>query len=420
MRKQYIAFLLVMLPLLYACGASSADTAAQEEAVAGVNYLETDAPACYDVGSAGILEEELEEVLTETYAYSGSTVDSDDGIQYFVFSQNTTTYHDEKGRQLLTESLTAPVFYAADRQLDRWIDGILREIYAEDTAYGQELLENARSEMAQLGSELFYSYSQHVSMGISRHDDQIISLLSLATVYSGGTNPTLVQDAYNLDLNNYQLLALEDVLRASGTIRFRRLVQKAVEDKFSSLGDGALYDNYAEIIESALNYGSMTGNWYFSEGGLVIYFNPYSLGSNTSGVIRVQINYEDLDGILQEEYFPEAKTGTVTDISLTSEPAAGEQVYYVNLGEGDTVYISVEGEAHHVQFSQVFWAGGTPVGESMLFSANRVDGNTIIAVTGNLVDTEKVYALEYSDQEAGANVVYIQGLEVIETLPADK
>lgn len=342
-----------------------------------------------------------------------------DGIHYITFVQNTTTYTNEDNRELLVETLTTPNFYSADPELCDWVNGIIARLYDADVSYSQDLLSFAQSDMAQLGAENFYSYSHHVSMGIGRHDDTVISLLSLSTIFSGGMYPSSIQTAYNLDLTNRSVLTLEDVIWEEEVQSLTELILDSVEQKFSPLGEGALFEDYAQIIATALDYGNMTPYWYFNDDGLVVFFNQYALGPYASGIMRVLLTYEELAGVLLPEYIPQGFSGVVSDVSLTERPVEDEQVYYVDFSAGQTAYISIEGEASHVQLSEVFWADQTPVGESMLFSANRVDNKTTIAVTGDLSNSSKVYALEYSDEQGGPYVVYVQGMQVINELPKD-
>ena len=171
-----------------------------------------------------------------------------DGIHYITFVQNTTTYTNEDNRELLVETLTTPNFYSADPELCDWVNGIIARLYDADVSYSQDLLSFAQSDMAQLGAENFYSYSHHVSMGIGRHDDTVISLLSLSTIFSGGMYPSSIQTAYNLDLTNRSVLTLEDVIWEEEVQSLTELILDSVEQKFSPLGEGALFEDYAQII----------------------------------------------------------------------------------------------------------------------------------------------------------------------------
>lgn len=359
------------------------------------------------------------EMQASIKSYSAERTGSatEDSFHYFSFVQETQTHSDEKDNDLLLETLTQADFYSTDSVLSDWVNGVLDQICASNVNYGQDLLRYAGDSLKAIGEEQFYSYSHYVSMGVGRHDGDVISLLALSSVYSGGNHPNSVYTAYNLDVGQMRILTLEDVINPKFAMELTNLVRSKVESTFAAMGDDALYDDYADTIEKLLEYGNMTPHWYFSEDGLVVFFNQYTLAPYASGVIRAQMSYEELDGILLPEFFPEKYSGTVTDIKLTQKPDEDDWVYHVEMSEGITIYIAIEGDAHHVQFSEVFWADQTPVGESMLFSANHVDDSTTVAITGDFFDTSKVYAVEYYDEEGGPYIIYIQGAQILDELP---
>lgn len=342
---------------------------------------------------------------------------TENSMNYFVFQQDEIIHTDDENRQLLIEQLTVADFRSLDSELDSWVNGILDGIYASDIQFGKDLLTYAQRDLKALGEAQFYAYSHYVSMGVGRHDDAVASVLYLSSAYSGGANPNSVQMAYNLDLNQKKVLTLEDVVYEDGTSALAKMVQSVVENKFAALGEGALFDNYTETVTNAFTYGNMTPYWYFNDNGLVIFFNQYELGPYAAGIIKAQLAYDQLDGILRDSYFPAGYTGTVTDISLLQAPEEGEWVYYVDLGAGDTYYISIEGKASHVQLSEVFYVEKTLVGESMLFSANQLDDTTTIALTVDLSDSSRTYAVEYFDKNGGPYVIYLQGMNIMTQLP---
>lgn len=406
MKKTLVIFLAVVSIFLCSCG--SAEPAEANMA---------------DAEMAQTTEQKISEIPMQTSVAGGSYVTersaakAKDGFHYFSFVQDTVTHTDENDNVLLLETLTQADFYSTDPELSGWVNGFVDELYASDVAYGQDLLGYAGENLKAVGEEQFYSYSHYVSMGVGRHDSEVISLLSLSSVYSGGSHPSSVRTAHNLDITQMRILTLEDVIDPTGIPELTELVRTNVESKFAAMGEGALYDDYADTIADSLTYGNMTPHWYFSEDGLVVFFNQYTLGPYASGLIRAEVSYEELDGILLPEYFPKDYSGTVADIKLTQKPDEDKWVYDVELAEGTTIYFSIEGDAHHVQFSEVYWADQTPVGESMLFSANHVDDSTTVAITGDFLDTSKVYAVEYYDEDGGPNIIYIQGTEILDELP---
>lgn len=413
MRKLFAVLLIVTTLFFCSCGAGSDES---EEQIA-TEAAEMMAPAMTAADEEFPKMDEKSAASGKSFSNDQLTMNVDHGFHYFTFIQNSTTYKDENNHDLLLETLTKANFFAIDPELNEWVNGIVDDIYETDVAYGQEMLTNASSSLEEIGEEQFYSFSHHVSMGVGRHDDDIISLLALSSVYSGGTNPSSVRTAYNLDLDHLRVLTLEDVIEPDGAPMLEQIVQSDVESRFGALGEDALFEDYEQMIADVMEYNDMTPNWYFNENGLVVFFNQYTLGPNMSGMIRIQIPYEELDGILLPEFFPNSYSGMAMGVKVSQEPSNVGSIYDVYMSEGETVYISIEGEAHQVQLSEVFWVDQTPVGENMLFSANQLDDSVTIAVTGDLTDTSKVYAVEYYDERGGPQIYYIQGTNVLDELP---
>lgn len=414
--KKILLLLACSSLFLGACGAGddSADGAALTEAKLAQTAAFTQPAPTYAAAQGNATGAE---VIEETAACSFTADQANstaEAMNYFVFRQTNETYTDESGRELLVESLVIPEFYSADPELREWVNGTVSAIYDSDAAFGQSLISFAGKEV---GNENFYTYSNYVTMGIARHDSRVASLLSQSSAYSGGAHPNSLQTAYNLDLANRRVLKLEDVISENGADELIELVQMDIENRFFLLGEDALFSDYAQTISNALSYGSMTSYWYFTEEGMVVFFNQYELGPYTSGIIRADLPYEKLDGILLPEYLPPAHTGAVKDAYMTQVPDEDDWIYYVDLTEGETVYVSLDGKADHVQFSEVFWAGRTVVGESMLFSANQVSDGTTFAVTGDLSDPAKIYAVEYYDSSGGPYVLYVYQGNAYKELP---
>ena len=425
MRKILLLMPMFLLMLLCACGASEPAECNINESRTLDDTLVSDADAPFELDGSESIAEAPQEIAVPTMdQYTMACEEkavSATNTQYITFRQNTETYSSpDESQELLTQSLTIPDFYSADVQLSMWVNEYIDNLHRTDVTYGQDLLDFAESDWKMDGEEEFYSYSHYVSMGVGRQDDAVLSLLCMNSTYSGGSHPNSIQTAHNLDLVQYRVLTMEDVVFEDRVNDLEMLVLNSVESKFSGIGESVLFEDYTETIHTALNYGNMTPYWYFNEEGMVVFFNPYTLGPYSSGVIRIQLTYEELTEILLPQYFPAGYWGRAKGVAVSDSPVQGTWVYYLDFAPGQTAYIQVDGRASHVQLSEVFWVDQTPIDESMLFSANHVDSSTTIAVTGDLMNTDKVYALEYSDETGGPYVIYIQGMKQIDELPKDE
>lgn len=330
------------------------------------------------------------------------------GMSCFTFTRQENVYTDNNGTQLLQEQLDQAFFASGDENLNEWVNGLLAERYASDVRYSNELLNYAQKDLTQLGAD-FYTYSHYVSLGVARHDSQVASLLSLSSVYSGGAHPNSVQTSYNLDLVNQCTLRLEDVIYEESAPQLCQLVQQKISEKFASIGDGALYDNYNDTIQNVMNYGNLTSYWYFNNDGLVVFFNQYELAPYAAGIIKVTISYDELDGILLEEYYPQdSLRSKTTGVVELEEPASDTTVFTAKLGEGESRYFTVNNILYNVQVSEVYFVEDTPVGQTMVLSADYIDESVTLEVIGDLTDPNRAYAVTFKNLFGADNVLYIR------------
>jgi len=289
-------------------------------------------------------------------------------------------------------------FVSSDAQLNVWINDFLADKNREDLHQSSVLYGYAQSSLNKLGDDQFYAYSHYVTKGIARHDDRIASLLSLSSIYSGGVYPNSIQTASNFDLANRVILKLEDVLIKDSETELTEIVKQKVSEKLSALGEEVLYDNFEDSIDKTMAYGSMTPYWYFNSDGLVIFFNQYELAPNAAGIIKAEISYEDLDGILKDEFYPEENPNSLTTkINQLDEPLDGSVILTADFGEGESSYLSVSGKVYGVQVSEVFFAEDTLVGQRMVLSADYIDETNTLEIIFDPGEIDRTYAITFND-----------------------
>lgn len=345
---------------------------------------------------------------------------------YFILTRDCIITSDSKGRELMYEYTCEPTFYSTDDQRQQWVDSILDSIHRDYTSNSSNLLLNAKSALEQWGENGFYSYANYQEIGIGRQDTSVTSLIVLSSVYSGGAHSGTIQTAWNLDLEQQKALSLEDVILESSAEKLAQLVQQIIQEKFQDVGEGALFADYEQTIAQSFSYGSMTPYWYFNEDGMVFFFNQYVLGPYAVGIIRAQVSYEQLEGILVEDYFPKKipdAEGTVVLRSVWEDleqvPARvdgdeveltlgvdGQRIITVTVEEdGEVLCIGVEGQIFQVQLSEVSWLEGTAIGQEMLFSADTLTEDDVLEIVGGYDDESRSFAIEF-DNGTGETVVY--------------
>ena len=395
---QKLSFLLITAILFAGCGASApmaADTKASTEAAThqsedAIVYGRTDAfPA-----------EEMPEAAEESAMECSA--------EYFTFTATSSTVTDDNGLTLVLENQTIPTFTSHDPERSAWVEEILAKIDRDFRTDSTNLDTYAREYLSMYGSEGFYSFSNYQQLGAARHDERVVSLISLSSLYSGGTHPISVQVAHNLDIENRRVLRLEDIIAEGGAEELGRLVLAGVDEKFASIdGGNGLFDDYAATIETSMVYGNMTAYWYLNDVGLVIFYNQYELGPYAAGIIKVVLPYEALDGILNPEYLPPEPTGT-DGRPVLRESADGAHLVPITIErEGETLLIGVEGTIYQVQLSEVLWLEDTPIAQQLLFSARSLCENDVLEITGGYTDESRSFAIEYIDGRGEGQIVYV-------------
>ena len=417
MRKGLI-FLLILCLILTGCGGSAAPESYEEDSVvndaanrqeqAGPGTLDTQPPA------ETAAPESCDHSTVNGAALTGGgepsetvTEDSSGGSNYFTISRGNSVTAGADGTELLYEYSCDTSFVSWDRETQEWVDSILEQIHADYASNSGNLLQYAQDHLTEVGKEYFYSFSNYQEVAVGRHDTRVVSLMVLSSVYSGGTHPNSVQTAWNLDLTEKRVLRLEDVLEADGVQMLADMVKQQIDDKFLPLGEDALFSDYAEAIADSFNGEPMTPYWYFNDRGLVIFYNQYELGPYAAGIIKTQISYEALKGILREEYFPGKDPQIPGNMLLRSDWEGYRKIPITVESDGERILVGVEGEVFQIQLSEVSWLEGTAIGQRMLFSADRMTQNDVLELIGGYDDETRSFAVEFVDGQGNTVVYYI-------------
>jgi len=397
---QKLSFILVLVILLTACGApESTDIAngAMEswDGVLGrTESPETVAPAPPEAVPDGTVLE----------AGEGERCDA----EYFLFDKATNTVTDEEGRAILFENYSLAEFTSPDPERSEWVTGVLDKIARDYAIDSGNLREYAEEFLQTEDNELFYSYSNDQELGVARHDNAVVSLLVLSSLYSGGTHPNSVQVAYNLDVENRKLLRLEDVITEEGAGELAKLVRAGVDEKFTVIdGGNGLFEDYGATIDNSMTYGSMTPYWYLNDAGLVIFYNQYELGPYAAGIIKVELPYAALEGILLEDYQPEEPDGEPGDLTVRDSLDGCHTVCVPIESEGETLLVGVAGKVYQVQLSEVFWLDDTPISQELVFSARSLCRKDVLQITGGFDDEARSFAIEFIDGLGEHHIYYL-------------
>ncbi len=361
-----------------------------------------------DIEHAIIEHDHLEDTQNKSRMIGDTTVDCN-VLQSFPKTNITLA---DDGTELLYESYDDVAFKAQDPGLDMWVNSQLEEIQQNYQDNSSNLLKNARAHY-QDSNDTFYTYSNYLSMDVARHDNRVLSVLAVNSVYSGGAHPVTLQSSYNLDMVSKQCLKLEDVITESSAGEMYRLVLSGLQNDFTNLGGGILYEDYMETIHDLMKYGHLTPYWYLNHNGLVIYFNQYEIASYAAGIIKVEIPYNQLDGILRDEYFPEDSKNGSGDLIVRGELENCQKIS-VQIGEGSPVAIGTDGTVYQVRLSDVTWLNDMPVSQKLLLSLNEMGQEDVIEITGELQDSSHSLSIEYHNGANESKTYYIRNGELSE------
>ena len=403
-----LSFFVTIAMILTACGASApvmkASSDNRHQLIYGPCEAAMDAAPIESAPSSGALDPDAK--LQEETACDA---------EYFLFTTTTNTIADASGQPLLYENQCIPIFSSMDAKRSEWVGGVLDDISRDYASNSRNLYAYAEEFVDLNGTESFYSYSNYQQLGIARHDDAVVSLICLSSLYSGGSHPNAVQTAYNLDIEGRRILRLEDVIAEEGAAKLAELVRADVDEKFAVIDGGSgLFEDYAATIDSSMVYGNMTPYWYLNDTGLVIFYNQYELGPYAAGIIKVELPYEALDGILLEQYHRVPANGTPGDLLLRGDWEGWHNIPITIEAEGERLLVGVEGRVYQVQLSEILWLEDTPIAQELIFSAKTLCQNDVLEITGGFDDETRSFAIEFIDGRGAQRIYYLHVGELTE------
>ena len=385
-----LSFVLIFAILLSACGASAPAEDGLEDTVV-VSAAET-------IALAGGENPETTEAAGECSE-----------AEYFRITQYSNAMQNDDGVTLVYENYAQAEFVSQDPARTEWVSEILSGIRRDFQVDSENLHNYADEFVAEWGTDGFYSYSNYQQLGVARHDEAVVSLISLSSLYSGGSHPNSVQTAYNLDIENRRLLHLEDVILEEAAPELAKLVRARVDEKFTMIdGGNGLFEDYGDIIDNSMVYGNMTPYWYMNDEGLVIFYNQYELGPYAAGIIKAELPYADLKGIMMEEYFPAPGDGLSGDLCLRWEGEDGHRIPITLGQEGGKLLVGVIGTVYQVQISEVMWMEDMPIAQELLFSALSLGENDILELSGVYHDETSSFVIEFIDGRGVQHLYHIQ------------
>ena len=164
-------------------------------------------------------------------------------------------------------------------------------------------------------------------------------------------------------------MSLGEILLPEGQLVLKSMILDRLQTKASDFG---LFDEYESIVEERFQPSALATQvdyWYFSDTGLVIFFNPYDILPYAAGVVKIEFSYEDLSEFLKSEFIPVALNSDaqapapILRFPANTDMEAYQTVEYVDAATTDSdVTFAMYGSntVYNLSLSLVDWVEGRP------------------------------------------------------------
>lgn len=141
-------------------------------------------------------------------------------------------------------------------------------------------------------SSMDYAYQSELSLEFKNAlDSKLVSIVYNKWVYSGGAHGNYVSFSGILDTTNGKIYSdLSVFIDQSALPGLLNTLEKALVEQNSDIDPTFGWNTWkAETIDV-----SMISQFYFTEEGITLFFNPYEIGSYAEGQIEIFLGWNDL------------------------------------------------------------------------------------------------------------------------------
>lgn len=334
--------------------------------------------------------------MTVSYGFEDEELKSDDGTTYYRQSLGTATVSSKDER-------------AAER-----INSSLAELYVRfgaDAEYTQRVAEDQPD-----GEQIALSY--YCAPSVTRCDTRVLSAVFDVSQDIGGIHADSTRTSRSYNADNGSLLTLADIAKNEEQIKTfikNYVIGLAAGDDYKEGGVSILFDDFESTIKDLVDAGA---NWYFSDGGLVFYANPYDIAPYSRGVLLFEIPYSALEEFIDEGFMPveyEGENGMLlADDGDKLDRSSLNILGTVTVDEdGQSVVLSAEETVYNVKIytsGRMLWQRNyLTTGEGVEVKSFIPDAQPSIAVSYELADgTEIVRGIFQSGKDGSILLVDLQ------------
>lgn len=334
--------------------------------------------------------------MTVSYGFEDEELKSDDGTTYYRQSLGTATVSskDERAAERINSSLAELyVRFGADAEYTRRV--------AEDQPDGEQI-----------------ALSYYCAPSVTRCDTRVLSAVFDVLQDIGGIHADSTRTSRSYNADNGSLLTLADIAKNEEQLKTfikNYVIGLAAGDDYKEGGISILFDDFESTINDLVDAGA---NWYFSDGGLVFYANPYDIAPYSRGVLLFEIPYSALEEFIDEGFMPveyEGENGMLlADDGDKLDRSSLNILGTVTVDEdGQSVVLSAEETVYNVKIytsGRMLWQRNyLTTGEGVEVKSFIPDAQPSIAVSYELADgTEIVRGIFQSGKDGSILLVDLQ------------
>ena len=332
--------------------------------------------------------------MTVSYGFEDEELKSDDGTTYYRQSLGTATVSskDERAAERINSSLAELyVKFGADAEYTRRV--------AEDQTDGEQI-----------------ALSYYCAPSVTRCDTRVLSAVFDVSQDIGGIHADSTRTSRSYNADNGSLLTLADIAKNEEQLKTfikNYVIGLAAGDDYKEGGVSILFDDFESTINDLVDAGA---NWYFSDGGLVFYANPYDIAPYSRGVLLFEIPYSALEEFIDEGFMPveyEGENGMLLADDGDKLDRSSLNILGTVDEDGQSVVLSAEETVYNVKIytsGRMLWQRNyLTTGEGVEVKSFIPDAQPSIAVSYELADgTEIVRGIFQSGKDGSILLVDLQ------------
>lgn len=202
--------------------------------------------------------------------------------------------------------------------VDGWeaLEDSLDQYNAETARETEERFKENLSLVREYPPEPGQEYFLERRIRVQRADSRIVSFWDMDSSYVGGAHGSYYAHGVNFDPETGRRLEFLDVVTDA------EAAYQYVKEDIKSRGDGSLYPEYEETLDSLFHDETGAGGqleWTMDHTGITVVFNPYVLGPWSEGSLESRLTFADCPELIRESY----RTGAAAAAQLSE----GEPFY---------------------------------------------------------------------------------------------